>query len=81
MQLQMSVHDIKTICEAEKHTYTQMPLYTYVASCECIYTTHEVILESNDPLKTHTHNICRECLNLVPSKELSTRYNLPWINI
>ena len=25
-------------------------------------------------------DICRECLNLVPSKESSTQYNQPWIN-
>ena len=25
-------------------------------------------------------DICRECLNLVPTKESSTRYNQPWIN-
>ena len=38
-----------------RKAHTQMPVYTYVASCECIYTTHKVILESNDPLKTHKY--------------------------
>ena len=48
----MSVHDIKTFVRQKNiHTYASIHICSYV----CIYTTHKVILKSNDPLKAHTH--------------------------
>ena len=50
---------------------------TYVATCFMHTYCHSTPV--ND-LWNAIKDICRECLNLVPSKESFTRYNQPWIN-